>query len=399
MNEMIKNPLSSNPIAERPKTQPQSAMVSVESQRVIAEVQAAMMIARTNPRDPIRAMDNILNACTRPSLAEVAIYQYARGGTDISGPSIRLAEAIAQSWGNIKTSVRELEQTNGISTIQTIAWDLETGYQCDKVFQVPHVRHTKKGDYQLTDPRDIYENTANQGARRLRACILALIPGDITEAAQAQCELTLKTSCDMSAEAIAKTISGFTAMGVSKTAIEKRIQRRMDTITTSQMVNLKNIYNSIRDGMSSPNDWFEGSENGANENPEALEKTLAAIDKAASKAEVDIVLTMIDGLGAADQKQARAKWMAKVAELKQQKVTKTTVTGKKPAAEDKSAKPKPTAAPKEEALDPNMARDWRVEIAACKTKDSLKQLLNEIPEGVYMELNDFIDESFDAMRG
>jgi hypothetical protein len=66
--------------------------------------------------------------------------------------------------------VRELEQHRDHSTVQTVAWDLETGYQCDKVFQVQHIRHTKRGASKLEDPRDIYEATANQGARRLREC-------------------------------------------------------------------------------------------------------------------------------------------------------------------------------------------------------------------------------------
>ena len=53
---------------------------ATESSRAVAEVQAALFIARTNPRDQKRAMDRILNACCRPSLAESAIYAYARGG-------------------------------------------------------------------------------------------------------------------------------------------------------------------------------------------------------------------------------------------------------------------------------------------------------------------------------
>ena len=56
------------------------------------------MIARMNPRDPVKAMDRILNACTRPTLANAATYSYSRGGSDITGPTIRLAEAIAQGW-------------------------------------------------------------------------------------------------------------------------------------------------------------------------------------------------------------------------------------------------------------------------------------------------------------
>lgn len=248
------NPFADAPVAARPSG---NAVAQTDQQRAIAEVQSAMMIARANPRDPIAAMDRILNACTRPTLADAAIYQYSRGGSDVSGPSIRLAEAMAQQWGNIKTSVRELDQANGVSTVQTIAWDLETGYQCDKVFQVPHIRYTRQGARRLEDPRDVYELIANQGARRLRACILAVIPGDVTEAAVAQCEATMKAKADTSPEATHKMVEAFAAYGVTREQIEKRIQRRLDAIQPAQIVAMKKVYASMRDGMSVAADWFD----------------------------------------------------------------------------------------------------------------------------------------------
>ena len=250
------NPFGDAPVAARP----QNAVANTDQHRAIAEVQAAMMIARMNPRDPIAAMDRILNACARPTLANAAVYTYSRGGSDISGPSIRLAEAMAQQWGNIKTSVRELDQSGGVSTVQAIAWDLETGYQCDKVFHVPHIRYTRGGSKRLEDPRDIYELIANNGARRLRACILAVIPGDVTEAAVAQCEVTMHASADVSPEAMQKMVSAFTDFGVTKEQIEKRIQRRLDAIQPAQVVSLKKVYASLRDGMSVVADWFDASE-------------------------------------------------------------------------------------------------------------------------------------------
>lgn len=245
-----------NPFGNLPKLPTTASAANTDASRAVAEVQAAMMIARMNPRDPVASMDRILNACTRPSLAESAIYSFARGGSDVSGPSIRLAEAMAQQWGNIKTSVREREQQSGMSVVQAIAWDLETGYQCDKVFHVAHERHTKKGVTKLTDPRDVYELVANQAARRLRACILAVIPGDVTEAAVKQCETTLHTSADASPETGQKMVAAFASFGVTKEQIEARIQRRLDAIQPAQVVALKKIYASLRDGMSIPADWF-----------------------------------------------------------------------------------------------------------------------------------------------
>lgn len=255
MNDQISNPFANTSVAAKPT----SAIAKSDQQRAIAEVQAAMMIARTNPRDQIAAMDRILNACTRPTLADAAVYTYSKGGADVSGPSIRLAEAMAQSWGNMQFGIRELDQQNGESTVQAYAWDVENNTRREITFQVPHLRFTRKGTYKLEDPREIYELVANQGSRRLRACILAVIPGDVTEAAVSQCETTMRTKADTSPEAMQKMVAAFEPFGVTKAQIEVRIQRRIDAIQPAQVVSLKKIYASLRDGMSAAQDWFADS--------------------------------------------------------------------------------------------------------------------------------------------
>jgi hypothetical protein len=233
------------------------AGVEIAASREMAEVQAAVVMARRFPGDEIRAVEKIRNACSRPTLAESAVYQYSRGGSDVSGPSIRLAEAIASSWGNLQFGVREVEQRNGESTCEAFAWDVESNTRVVKSFKVSHIRHTKKGDTLLTDPRDIYEMVANQGARRVRACILGIIPGDVVEDAVRQCEATLNAKADTTPEGLKKVADAFAAYGVTVKQLEARIQRRWDSITAAQVVGLRKIIVSLRDGMSKPEDWFE----------------------------------------------------------------------------------------------------------------------------------------------
>ena len=233
------------------------ALVQQESNRAIAEVQAAMILARQFPRDEQKALDKMLVAFQRQGLAECALYSYSKGGTEVTGPSIRAAEAIAQNWGNLQFGIRELSQSNGESTVETFAWDVETNVRQVKVFQVPHVRSKRSGNVKLTDPRDIYELVANQGARRLRACILGVIPGDIIEAVVDQTDTTLKATADTSPAALKKLAEVFAGFGVTQEMIEKKIQRRLETITPAQIVNLRKVYNSLKDGMSKPGDWFE----------------------------------------------------------------------------------------------------------------------------------------------
>lgn len=230
-------------------------MISRQAQ----EVQAAMVVAKRFPRDEIDSFNRIMTSCQRKSLAERAMYEYPRGGTKVTGPSIRLAEAMAQNWGNIDFGIIELEQSNGESQVMAYAWDLETNTRQTKIFNVPHVRGTKKGNVPLTDPRDIYEMVANQGARRLRACILGVIPGDVIDAAVEQCKKTMtegneKPLIDRIREGVKLFEEKFS---VSQQMLEKYIGCKCEAFSENDMVRLNNVYRSLRDGMSKREDYFD----------------------------------------------------------------------------------------------------------------------------------------------
>ncbi len=262
-----------DPFQMRPKG---GGFVSVEQQRAIAQVQASMIIARNMPRDRQQALDLILQDCTDMDLSEQAEYQYNRGGSDVSGPSIRLLEAVARRWGNLETGIEEISRQDGFSEFRAYAMDLETGWRDQKIFQVKHWRDTKKGGYLLTDERDIYELGANMGARRKRACMEAVIPADIIRQAAKQCQTTLQTKVEITPDLIASTIESFSKFGVTKEMIEKRIQRHITAITPGLVVQLRRIHNSLRDGMAQPADFFEMAEPGAGAEPGAKPRTGAA---------------------------------------------------------------------------------------------------------------------------
>ncbi|MDD3253938.1 MAG: hypothetical protein PHV18_15445 [Lachnospiraceae bacterium] len=227
--------------------------------RQAQEVQAAMIIAKKFPRNETESYNRIMKACKRATLAEQAMYEYPRGGTKVTGPSIRLAEACAQNWGNIDFGIIELEHRSGESQVMAYAWDLETNMRRTTVFAVPHMRSTKKGNIPLTDPRDIYEMVANQGARRVRACILAVIPGDVIDSAIEQCNLTLKGQND---KPLIDLVRGVTAtfdqeFGVTVSMLEKYIGCKNESFTMNDLIRLKKVYKSLQDGMAKREDYFE----------------------------------------------------------------------------------------------------------------------------------------------
>jgi hypothetical protein len=249
--------VQSNPFAKHAAEHVSAGAVAIESERAIAEAQGKLVIAKRFPRNQAVAYANIIDACRRPGLAEEACYSFPRGGEVVSGPAIRLAEMLAANWGNVDYGIRELSRKEGVSEMEAYCWDLETNTMSSQKFTVRHIRDRRGGNVALTDERDIYELTANMGARRLRARILAILPADLVQAAVDQCSKTLATGGDMPIQdRIRKMIVAFKSLGIPSALIEKRLGHALDTTSGEELADLTKIHNSLRDNMSRVGDWF-----------------------------------------------------------------------------------------------------------------------------------------------
>lgn len=236
-----------------------SVTAEMVTSRQTQEVQGQIIMAKKFPRDEVAASRRIMTACQRKRLAEQAEYEYQRGDSKVIGPSIRLAEALAQNWGNLDFGFVELEQRNGESQVMAYCWDLETNTRQTKIFSVPHVRETKRGNYPLTKPRDIYEQVANQAARRVRACILGIIPGDVVEEAIEQCHKTLlgKDNTPL-IDRIKKCVQiAEKDYQIPQESLEKYIGCKSEAFSMNDLIRLNRVFNSIKDGMAKREEIFE----------------------------------------------------------------------------------------------------------------------------------------------
>lgn len=248
-----------NPFESRDKYKDiNQGVVAVEAERAIADVKGKLIMARQFPRDESASYARLMNACSRKVVAEHAVYAYPRGGQTVTGPSIRLAEEIARCLGNIEFGIRELSQKDGYSEMEAYAWDLETNTRSIQHFTVVHKREKKTGAELLTSDRDIYEKTANDGARRLRSRILAIVPPEFIEDALAMCHRTMQGKNDEPIEdRIKKFVAVFAKHNVSKELLEKRLGYSVDNMTADDLVEYTKIYNSMKDGMTTSKDWFD----------------------------------------------------------------------------------------------------------------------------------------------
>ena len=239
------------------KAQTPTIKREVDSVKASKSIEVAAAMARRFPRDPFQSFNRIMNTCTREKFAQEALYEFRRGGTKVEGPGIRFAEAIAQTWGNIHFGIKLLNKTDTKSEFEAYCWDLETNTQSSIEFDVKHIREKRTGDEILTSERDIYELGANYGSRRLRKCILTIIPADIVDEAINQCKKTLSGSVKDTKATMRTMIEKFKEFGVTTAMLEKRIGSSCDAATANQIVSLFKVYNSLKDDVGKVSDFFQ----------------------------------------------------------------------------------------------------------------------------------------------
>lgn len=233
---------------------------AVEQSRAVAEVQAAIVVAQQCPRNIQAALAEMRESCRQPYLAEKAFFRFPRAKQTVSGPSVHLARELARCWGNVQYGLIELRRDDqyGESEMQAFAWDVEKNSRNSSTFIVPHKRDQKSGGpKQLTDMRDIYENNANNGARRVREAIFAILPPWFLEEAKELCAQTLRDGGGKPLNIrVADAIKAFDGIGVTADRIETKFGRPSDKWTEHDVSQLQVIFRSIQQGEVSADDEF-----------------------------------------------------------------------------------------------------------------------------------------------
>ncbi|MFK0018252.1 hypothetical protein [Streptomyces sp. NPDC090798] len=224
---------------------------AVEQSRAVAEVQAAIVVAQQVPRDINSAISEMRQSCQQMFLAERAFFRYSRGSGNITGASVHLARELARCWGNIQYGLVEMRRDDefGQSEMQAFAWDVEKNSRNSSTFIVPHKRDQKGGPKQLTDMRDIYENNANNGARRVREAIFAILPPWFVEEAKQICTRTLADGGGKPLpQRIADAIRAFEGIGITQDRIETKLGRPSGKWTEHDVAQLLVAFQSIQRG-------------------------------------------------------------------------------------------------------------------------------------------------------
>lgn len=283
-NEIMTRPSSGMGMDISPSAMKAEGAVALAFQtREMIETLGMMQMAKMAPRVPAEVDARLLQAAQNESLAVAAEYIYVKGGTEVTGLSIRAAEALARAYGNLDFGMRELEVNNQKTTCQAYCWDMETNLRACEVFAVPHSRTKGVWDMgrrvgtevvQITDQRELDEITRSRGARIKRGCILGIIPIDVQERFAEACERTLSAKIDKMIEkrgetgGIREVIDSMlqkleTTYGVTRQMVCDRFQRKnpadLMNLDNRQIVMLYRILAGLKEGIATPADYFKGA--------------------------------------------------------------------------------------------------------------------------------------------
>jgi hypothetical protein len=226
------------------------------------ELQAMFTVAQAVGRNERVAWDRVMVACERPSFADGALYAFPRGGQQITGPSVQMAREIMRAWtGIVVDSPRVVEITGDEIHIRAVAIDLVS---CNRTAMEDRFKKLvqRKGGWVVPDERDLRELINRRAAVLERNCILKLIPSDVVDAAIDRVRSTMVSAAQgdletKRADVVRNLVAAFGTIGVTREMLGTKIVRALDSITGTQLSDLRSIYKGIADGHTTPADHFD----------------------------------------------------------------------------------------------------------------------------------------------
>lgn len=162
------------PFPDEPRVEILSPSVAAMQSRV--EIDSAIATAHQFPRSPTQFMNRAISLATlTPEIAASCEYAKPVGGQKVKGPSARLAEIVAATYGNLRVQARIISEDATQVTAQGVAHDLETNVAQSTEVTVSLLKAERNGGGRV-GPEQVATARASACAKARRNATFLVVP-------------------------------------------------------------------------------------------------------------------------------------------------------------------------------------------------------------------------------
>lgn len=239
--------------------QPQVEVLQIDNAASLAalnrsEIDVQVATAKQYPRNLSQVLNNIETlACLDEETAASCFYILRRQGKAIEGPSVRMAEIIASSWGNIRVQARIIANDGKMITAQGVCHDLESNYAVSS-----EVKRRITDKYGKTYSEDMQVVTGNAAcAIAMRNALFKVVPSAlIKKVINKAKKVSLGQSMSLE-DSRTKMLEYFKKINVDeKKLLDYLSIEKVDEIDMDMVVELRGLATAIKEGTTTVQETF-----------------------------------------------------------------------------------------------------------------------------------------------
>lgn len=239
--------------------QPQVEVLHISSSESLAalnrsEIDVQIATAKQYPRNIAQVLNNIETLATLDEdTASACFYMLRRQGKLIEGPSVRMAEIIASSWGNIRVQSRIVGNDGKMITAQGVCHDLESNYAVSS-----EVKRRITGKDGKTFSDDMQVVTGNAAcAIAMRNALFKVVPMALVKKVINKAKKVSLGEATSLEESRKKMLDYFQKIGVDQQHLFDYLSvEKIEEIDTDMVVELRGLATAIKEGTTTVQETF-----------------------------------------------------------------------------------------------------------------------------------------------
>lgn len=247
-------------------------MVAPEALSLITKAEIDMQIstAKAFPRSLKNFIDKAITMVSlSEDVAESCIYSLPRSGKTLEGPSVRLAEIVTASYGNIRSGARVIADDGKTITAQGICHDLETN---NSVTVEVKRRVTNKQGIRFNDDMIVVAGNA-ACAIAYRNAVLKIVPAALITPIYNSAKEIIKGTVATLPTKRKQALEFFKSKGVKDEQICESLDiKRIEDIDIEKLFTLRTMATALKNSESTVEEMFSKKEKPATVNVSAEDK-------------------------------------------------------------------------------------------------------------------------------